>query len=152
MRTNLFLSTLGVFIGLLLLVYPSGAMAGGHKISVGAPTMTGGSNPISFSGPEEFSYTYINSARDREIIVGLIPGLGYAVRFEPSKGFPISLGGALTLGLETFVGIYFGAGWEFWCPGKSFCMSVDYRSTIAPYSQKRSIHSSGSVSLGGIIW
>ena len=127
------------------------AQAGGHKIAAGAFTVRGGSNPVSFANPLEYSYTYINNAGDREILISLIPGLGYAFRFEPSKDVAISLGGTLAVATAPFVGIYGGFAWSFWCPVNSFCMSLDYRTSAAPYSQYRKVMTVSSVSLWGIL-
>jgi hypothetical protein len=128
------------------------AHAGGHKISIGAAAAKGGSNPISFSDPSEFSYTYINSSKDREFIVGLLPGIGYAARFMPHKDVAISLGGILTAGPWTFAGLYSGFSWEFWCPTSGFCLNLDYRTSTALYSMKKKISGASSVSLGGTLW
>lgn len=128
------------------------ARAGGHKISVGAAAAKGGSNPISFSDSSEFSYTYINSSKDREFIVGLVPGIGYAARFMPHKDVAISLGGVITVGPWTFAGLYSGFGWEFWCPTGGFCLNLEYRTSTALYSMKKKISGASSVSLGGTLW
>lgn len=128
------------------------AFAAGHKISAGAVAANGGSNPVTFTSLGEYSYTYINSARDREILVGFAPGLGYAVRFQPTQTVSVSLGGVAAVGITPFVGIYGGFGWEFWCATRSICFSLEYRSALAPYSENRQIIGVSSVSLGGTLW
>ncbi|MEY3901096.1 MAG: hypothetical protein RL189_402 [Pseudomonadota bacterium] len=126
--------------------------AAGHKISAGAIAANGGSNPITFTSLVEYSYTYVNSARDREFLVGLAPGLGYAVRFQPMQNVSVSLGGVAAVGITPFIGVYGGFGWEFWCATQSICLSLEYRSALAPYSEKRQITGVSSVSLGGTLW
>lgn len=136
-------------VGLLI---PAQGSAGGHRISAGAFTKSAGADPISFGDPQEYSYTYINNSRDREIIVGLVPGLGYAVRFNPSKDWAVSVGGMLGATNNPFVGPYAGFAWEFWCPSNSFCLSLDYRATTAVYSYKKTVSGVSSISLGGTLW
>ena len=126
--------------------------AAGHKISAGAVSANGGSNPVTFTSLGEYSYTYINTARDREILVGFAPGLGYAVRFQPTQTVSVSLGGVAAVGITPFLGVYGGFGWEFWCATRSICLSLEFRSALAPYSEKRQISGVSSVSLGGTLW
>lgn len=130
----------------------SQAEAGGHRISAGAYAGRGGANPISFGTPAEFSYTYINDARSREFILGIVPGIGYAARFEPSKNWAVSVGGILGIGGTPFVGPYAGFAWEFWCPLNAVCLSLDYRAATALYSEKKVISGISSISLGGTLW
>jgi hypothetical protein len=125
--------------------------AAGHKVVAGASAAIGGSNPISFS-PPEFSYAYINSGRDREFIIGFTPGIGYAVRFNPTKSLSISIGGIAAISTTSYIGLYSGFGWEFWCPFDSFCLTTDYRTSTALYSHKNTIPSLSTVSIGGTLW
>lgn len=143
---------LAPFTGLFFSMTSVGAFAGGHKVSAGAVAAKGGANPITFSSPLEYSYTYINSSRDREIHIGLVPGLGYAVRFNPSKDITVSLGGMISVGSNLFLGAYSGFGWEFWCPSSAFCLNLEYRTSTALYSLGRKISGVSSVSLGGTLW
>ncbi|MEN9824693.1 MAG: hypothetical protein RI953_438 [Pseudomonadota bacterium] len=126
-------------------------LAAGHKLAVGASAASGGSNPITFS-PSEFSYTYINSSRDREFVVGLAPGIGYAVRFNPYRTVSVSLGGIAAISNTLYAGIYSGFGWEIWCPSTWICMNFDYRTSTALYSHKTRISGLSTVSLGGTLW
>jgi hypothetical protein len=137
-----------VFLSTLL---SSESLAAGHKVVAGASAAVGGSNPITFS-PAEFSYTFINSSRDREFIIGFTPGIGYAVRFNPTQSISVSLGGIAAISSSGYVGLYSGFGWEFWCPAGIFCLNVDYRTSTALYSYKNIIPSMSTVSLGGTLW
>jgi len=131
----------------------SGAEAGGHRLSAGAFSVMGGANPVSFGSPAEYSYTYINNSRDREFVLGIVPGIAYAVRFEPSERWAISVGAALGYGTASpFVGPYAGFAFEFWCPLDSFCLTLDYRTATAVYSYKKAISGVSSIALGGTLW
>ncbi|NBX17118.1 MAG: hypothetical protein EBR09_07120 [Proteobacteria bacterium] len=125
--------------------------AGGHKVVAGASAASGGSNPITFS-PTEISYTFVNSARDREFIIGFAPGIGYAVRFNPTKSIAVSIGGIGALSTEAYLGLYSGFGWEFWCPSSSFCLTADFRTSTALYTVKNTIPALSTVSIGGTLW
>lgn len=143
-----------IIAGLVVLIstfMSDSVFAGGHKIAAGASAALGGSNPITFS-PAEFSYTYINSARDREFVIGLAPGIGYAVRFEPHKALSVSLGGIAAVSHTLYAGIYSAFGWQFWCPSSWICLNLDYRTSTALYSQKSRIPGLSTVSLGGTLW
>ena len=130
---------------------PELVSAAGHKIAAGASAASGGSNPITFS-PSEFSYTFINSSRDREFVFGLAPGIGYALRFNPSSTISVSLGGIAAISNTLYAGIYSGFGWEFWCPSTWICLNLDYRTSTALYSYKTRISGLSTVSLGGTLW
>lgn len=152
MKLNSILKTLFVFAATAQFLNSHSATAAGHKVSAGATAAVGGSNPVTFTSLAEYSYTYINSSRDREWIVGFSPGLGYAVRFEPAKDLSVSLGAMISLSSSLYAGPYTGFAWEFWCPGRSFCLSFDYRTSIALYSKKQVVSSLSIVSLGGTLW
>lgn len=152
MKLSYFLAVMSIHLGMIPLINTQSAEAAGHKIAAGATAAVGGSNPITFTSLAEYSYTYINSSRDREWIVGFSPGLGYAVRFEPTKDLSVSLGGMASLSSTLYAGPYAGFAWEFWCPGQVVCLSFDYRTSIAFYSKKQVVSSLSIVSLGGTLW
>lgn len=108
-------------------------------VSVGA----GGSNPISIPPLQviEYEFVWIN-AKQRELTIGIVPGLLYGQRFYLSPNGPyVSGGGGLVFDLNGIgPGIYAALGYDL-C-ASVVCFNMEYkkalglttRTLIAPYA------------------
>jgi hypothetical protein len=134
---------------LLFCCASSTAFAGRFTLAAGTATVgRGGSNPVSFTGPGEYSLIYTNSAKDRDFIFSLIPGIGYGVHFEPTKGTYFGVGGLIGFsGADLFLGPYMRAGYDFWCPWK-FCFSLEFATSFSAFPETKQIPSNSSFALG----
>jgi hypothetical protein len=103
----------------------------------------GGPNPITIPpfNPVEYEFVWVHS-KNRELSIGLVPGILYGQRFFLSEGAYVSVGAGMLLDTNGLgPGLYTAIGYDA-CTSSGYCFNAEYkkglgltyRTLIAPYA------------------